>query len=136
MRTRMERGPIDIYGNDPEAKELLVCYIALPQTRATGVLLYRMFTDHLLDIICMATQVLNNTRRAAAQAELRYLGKIRGLRTTARQTIKLEKVPGIDAQHIGAMIRKEIWESAQSTQRKEFVCERINLSRRRSRHST
>ena len=88
---------------------------------------------HLYALINKAEMLDNTIRRASAQAKLRYLGKIRGIRTTAKQYVKVEKVPGVDVNEIGTMMRKITREHDKSTEKQESVCSRIHTVQKAER---
>ena len=80
---------------------------------------------HLYSLTNRAEFFDNTTRRASAQAKLRYSGRIRGVWSTAKQYVTVEKVPGKDMGEVGAVMRKKIREHEKSIAKQEFMSKRI-----------
>jgi hypothetical protein len=86
-----------------------------------------MTTDHLLACLADAEQLDNRTRSASAVAKLRYLCRIPGIRSTAKQFLKFETIPGLDKKTLNGLVMSTVHGSDMSEQRKAFYGQRVNV---------
>ena len=120
-------GPVDVFVNTEAGRRLLVSALALPKVRATSVLLFRLTTDHSLLLLEDAELLRGNARSASALAKIRYLCRVRGIRSTAKQMLTFETIPGLQRQTLRGLVLSTIAESNLSDARKQFYEKRVQV---------
>ena len=92
--------------------------------------MFRLSTDHLLMLLEDAEKLSSNTRSASALAKVRYLCRVRGIRSTAKQMLKVETIPGLEKKTLQGLVLSTIQASGLSEARKEFYENPLSNMRR------
>jgi hypothetical protein len=118
-------GPLDIYDPSETGVHLLAARLAQPKIRATGVHLYKLQRDHLLRVLEAAEARANRSQRASATAKVRYLMKVRGCKSTAKQFLKFETIPGVQKRDLANALGKTIDDADLTKEQKDFFQKRL-----------